>query len=58
LALTVRQPNPQIWIYVSGRATLRQMTFGAGENEVPLWSPNGREIAYAANRRHQADKID
>lgn len=54
LALTVRQTNPQIWVYDLGRATLRQMTFGEGENEVPLWSPNGREIAYAANGRKQA----
>lgn len=54
LALTIRLPSPQIWIYDLDRGTLRQMTFAAGENELPVWSPDGRQIAYAGNGRNKA----
>lgn len=54
VALTVRQPSPEIWIYDLNRGTLQQMTFALGENEVPVWSPDGRQIAYAGNGRNQA----
>jgi hypothetical protein len=54
LALTIRLPSPQIWIYDLDRGTLRQMTFAPGENELPVWSPDGRQIAYAGNGRNKA----
>jgi serine/threonine-protein kinase len=54
LALTVRLPNPEIWIYDLKRGTLQQMTSAPGENEVPVWSPDGKQIAYAGNGRKQA----
>jgi eukaryotic-like serine/threonine-protein kinase len=54
VALTVRLPSPEIWIYDLNRGTLQQMTFAPGENEVPVWSPDGKQIAYAGNGRNQA----
>src|ERR1039458_2627613 len=42
-----RHVNP--WIYdVSSNATSR-LTFGTGLEEVPIWSPDGRRIVFAAN---------
>ena len=54
VALTVRLPTPEIWIYDLDRGALQQMTFAAGENEIPVWSSDGRKIAYAGNGRKQA----
>ncbi len=54
LALTVRLPNPEIWIYDLKRGTFQQMTSAPGENEIPVWSPDGKQIAYAGNGRKQA----
>jgi len=54
LALTVRLPDPDIWIYDIERGALRRITFAPGEDELPVWSPDGKRIAFASNGRQQA----
>jgi Tol biopolymer transport system component/tRNA A-37 threonylcarbamoyl transferase component Bud32 len=54
LALTVRLPDPDIWIYDIERGALRRITFAPGEDELPVWSPDGKHIAYSSNGRQQA----
>lgn len=54
IAITIRSPDPEIWIYNLNRHTQRRMTFAPGEDEIPVWSPDGRRIAYASNSRKQA----
>ena len=54
LALTVRLPDPDVWIYDLGRGALRRVTFAPGEDELPVWSPDGKRIAFASNGRQQA----
>jgi len=54
IALTVRLPDIDVWIYDLDRGALRRMTFAPGEDELPVWSPDGRRIAFASNGRQQA----
>jgi len=54
LALTLRLPDPDIWIYDLDRGALRRITFAPGEDELPIWSPDGKRIAFASNGRQQA----
>jgi eukaryotic-like serine/threonine-protein kinase len=54
IALTVRLPDIDVWIYDFDRGALRRITFAPGEDELPIWSPDGKRIAFASNGRQQA----
>ena len=54
IALTVRLPDIDVWIYDFQRGALRRITFAPGEDELPVWSPDGKRIAFASNGRQQA----
>ena len=45
----------QIWIGDVARGTQTLLTAGPAENESPVWSPDGSRMAYASDRKHQAD---
>ncbi len=50
LAITVRGDNPDIWVGEVGRGTLTRLTFEPFEDETAVWSPDGKQIAFAASR--------
>jgi Tol biopolymer transport system component len=37
-----------VWVVELNRGTGRQLTFGSGDNSNPIWSPDGRDVAYDA----------
>ncbi|MEX2270638.1 MAG: protein kinase, partial [Vicinamibacterales bacterium] len=39
-----------VWIADLARSTLTRVTFTPAEEETPVWSPDGRELAYASDR--------
>jgi len=40
----------QVWIYDTTRDTLTRLTFDGGQNDGPLWSPDGTRVAVRSNR--------
>jgi eukaryotic-like serine/threonine-protein kinase len=43
-------PESDIWIFDAARGTERRLTFDAGRNEMPIWSPDGRHVIYNCGR--------
>jgi Tol biopolymer transport system component len=43
-------PNRDIWIVDVGRGTTTRLTFDAADDFNPVWSPDGKSIAFASNR--------
>jgi len=39
---------PDVWIYQITRRTLTRLTFNEDEDETPLWSPDGKRVAFAS----------
>jgi serine/threonine-protein kinase len=39
-----------IWVYEWERDTLTQLTFDPGDDRSPVWTPDGRRIAFASDR--------
>jgi len=49
LAATVVAANDSLWVLDLERSTLTRLTFEA-ENAVPVWSPDGRRLAFGRHR--------
>ena len=39
-----------IWVYEWARDTLTQLTFDSGQDSSPVWTPDGRRIAFSSDR--------
>ena len=51
LATTIRGGgNIDVWIYELVRGTLTRFTFDAGEDETPIWTPDGQRVTFTASR--------
>jgi serine/threonine protein kinase len=57
LAATIVGPggNPNIWIYDVARGLPTRFTFDSGADSHPVWSPDGRTILFASNRKGHYD---
>ncbi len=49
VALHIRPPSDDIWVYDLGRGTLTRLTFQPGEDETPIWSPDGKRVAFSSS---------
>ncbi len=55
LAIIIQAANDDVWIYHLLRKTLTRFTFGGGNSAFPVWSPDGKYVAYAAERGTATD---
>ena len=55
LALDLREGRERdVWVYEWGRDTMSRLTFEPGEDGWPVWTPDGRRIAFASQRADKA----
>lgn len=50
IALTIRAANDDIWTYDIARGSLTRLTFGGGNSDYPLWTPDGASIVFISER--------
>jgi Tol biopolymer transport system component len=50
VAMTIPEPETQVWVYDLSRDTLARLTFDGNINSTFAWSPDGKRIAYNSNQ--------
>ena len=50
LALEIREGSSHIWVYEWARDTLTRLTSDPALDQKPVWTPDGRRIAFASPR--------
>jgi serine/threonine-protein kinase len=50
IAMAMRAANDDIWVYHIPRGTLTRLTFGGGNSDLPMWSPDGNRVLYTSER--------
>jgi len=53
LAVTIEDPEPQVWLYNLYRDTLTRLTFEGNLNAIPSWTPDGKRIAFSSSAEGQ-----
>lgn len=57
-AVTIRDLSTRkvdVWIRDLERGSQTRLTTGPGDNEAPIWSPDGTRILFSSDRKHQGD---
>lgn len=50
IAVTLRAANDDVWTYDIARNAFTRLTFPRGNNQVPIWTPDGRGVVYGLDR--------
>jgi serine/threonine-protein kinase len=49
-AVSISEQEAQIWLYDLPRETLTRFTFEGTSNQYPVWTPDGKRIAFRSNK--------
>ena len=55
VALSVRDQEDDLWIWDFARETLSRLTFVPGRETTPVWTPDGKQVAFASERDGQTN---
>jgi serine/threonine-protein kinase len=50
IAVGINAANNDIWVYHIARRLLTRLTFGGGNNDFPIWSPDSKYVIYSAEK--------
>jgi len=50
LAMTIDEPETQVWLYDLSREMLTRLTFEGNDNIFKVWTPDGKRIAFNSNK--------
>jgi len=50
VAFTIREDDADIWTLSLERHTLTRLTYENGEDESPVWTPDGKRVTYSSTR--------
>ncbi len=50
LVTDINAANDDVWLYQISRGTLTRLTFAGGNNNFPIWSPDGRYVVYTSEK--------
>src|SRR5262249_43919594 len=56
--LDQQRGNSNIWVFDTSRGTSTRLTFSVGRDDSPVWSPDGKRLAFASNRNGHFDLYD
>jgi Tol biopolymer transport system component/predicted Ser/Thr protein kinase len=55
VATVISEQESQIWLYDLSRETLTRFTFEGNLNNAPVWTPDGKRIAFQSNKEGPAN---
>ncbi|HET9406431.1 MAG TPA: protein kinase [Candidatus Sulfotelmatobacter sp.] len=50
IVVAIDDEGAQTWLYDLSRDTLTRLTFGGTVNQAPVWSPDGKRVAFQSNK--------
>jgi dipeptidyl aminopeptidase/acylaminoacyl peptidase len=50
IAVQIEERESQIWVYDTGLETMTRVTFQGSQNELPIWTPDGKHLTYYSNQ--------
>ena len=56
-AATVPEGPQQVWVADLGRRTLTRFTFDAGEDESPVWTPDGKRLLFVGSEKGELRRL-